>query len=262
MNIMLKITLYLLLFAFLSLPGYSQVGINTSSPQKALHVAGSSATIRIDKFNSTNSPSENDGMNLAPVYVDQNGDFVLSDGLGGGGSSPIDFLIEDTNFITNDPYGIGVDSGYVVNSPDDGSTLVEQEIITLTLVVPQDALVEVKYGITVMLEGSDISSGILPYDDVDYDQSIIFGSFFCIDIDGGGLNPAELANTYGRAGQYYETQYGGITNYTYLNGQAYLALEAGTYTVYLFGSVNDHGLSYTSVGYGGSMDLLKIRIYN
>lgn len=257
----MKKTLQLLILITLSLQCYAQVGINTTSPQQELHIAGTDATIRIDKFNSTNSPADNDGVNLAPVYVDQYGDLVLNDGTGSG-SWPINFLIENTDFIPNDPYGIGVDSGYVVNSPDNGETLVESEIMTVALVVPQDALIEVKYGITVMIEGSDISAGVLPYADVDYDQSIVFGSFFCIDVDGGGLSATERAMMYGRTGQYYETQYGGITNYTYLNGQAYIELEAGTFTIYFFGMVNDHGQSYTSVGYGGAMDLLKIRIYN
>ena len=253
--------LVFLVFIVCVFQGNSQVGINTTDPQEALHIGGQNSTIRIESLNSVNSPIDNDGINLAPVFVNANGDIVINDG-SGTGSSPINFLIEQTNFIPDDPYGIGVNSGYVVNSPDNGATLVEGEIITVPLVVPQNALVEVKYGITVMIEGSDISSGVLPYNDLAYDQSVVFGSFFCIDLDGGGLNPTERSTIYGRTGQYYVSNYGGITNYTYINGQAYLPIDAGTYTIYFFGTINDHGSNYTSAGFGGAMDLLKIRIYN
>ncbi len=250
----------ILILIFLSSLCYAQVGICTTSPQEELHITGTSSTIRFDKFNSVNSPSENDGINLAPVFVDGNGTFVLGDGSGNSGL-PLNFLIEDTNFIPDDPYNIGENTGRVVNNNDLRETLVEGQIMTIVFTVPQEALIEVKYGITMMVKGSDLSAGP-PFADVTYDQSISIGVFFCIDIDNNGLDPFERSVTYGYNGQYYETQFGGISGYSYINSQGYLTLPAGTHSIYFFGVVADHASSYTSVGYGGDMDYLKIRVYN
>ena len=254
-------TYNILFLIFLSTLSYAQVGVGTTSPQKELHIAGTTSTIRIEKLNSVNNSLENDGINLAPVFVDGKGDLVLGDGSGNSGISPINFLIEDTNFIPNDPYNIGENTGKVVNNNDLGETLVEEKIRTIAFTVPQEALIEVKFGITIMIKGSDLKAGP-PFADVTYDQSITIGVFFCIDIDNNGLDSSERNLMYGQYGQYHETQYGGITGYSYMNSQGYLTLPAGTHRVYFFGVVADDPLSYTSVGYGGQMDYLKIRVYN
>jgi len=47
-----------------------------------------------------------------------------------------------------------------------------------------------------------------------------------------------------------------------MNGQGYLTLTAGTHEIYFYGAVTDNAASYTSVGFGGATDYLKIRVYN
>ena len=254
-------SLNIIIFVFAGCFCTAQVGIGTTNPQKELHIAGSNATIRFDYLNSINNSQYNDGIKLAPVYVNGIGDLLLGNGLPSSGESPLNFLIEDPNFIPDDPYGIGEDTGKVVNNNDTGETLVEEKFKSILFTVPQSALIEVKYGVTTMIKGSDISLGS-PFSDLTYDQSIKVGIFFCIDINNDGLDGIESSKKYGHNGQYYESQYGGIAGYSYINGQGYLTLPAGTHRIYFFGVIADHATSYTSVGYGGEMDYLKIRVYN
>lgn len=242
-------------------PMAAQVGIGTVNPQKELHIAGENGTIRIDQFNSTNSPLYNDGVNLAPVYVDGKGSFTLGNGSSSSGNAPFDFLIEDTNFIDDDPYNVSYDTGIVVNSGV-GSAFAEGIIDTEVITLTQTSIVEVKFGVTILVEGSDLSLGP-PYTDLAYNQAIVLGLYFCVDQDGvPGLSPAEAAEKYALNGQYYMTIYGGIQGYIYLNSDGYLSLPEGSHTVYFFGTVEDNTANYTSVGFGGYKDYLKIRIYN
>lgn len=64
---------------------YGQVGVNTNNPQKALHLAGTSETLRIESLNAVNNPLNLGDFNLDgnmendtyPLYVDEYGDFSL-----------------------------------------------------------------------------------------------------------------------------------------------------------------------------------------
>jgi len=64
---------------------WGQVGINTTNPQQALHIAGASGTLRIESLNSTNSNHNGGDVNgdldltndTFPLYIDENGNFTL-----------------------------------------------------------------------------------------------------------------------------------------------------------------------------------------
>ncbi|MDC8004502.1 hypothetical protein POV27_10625 [Aureisphaera galaxeae] len=242
-------------------PMYAQVGIGTTAPQEDLHIAGSTSTMRIESLDSANNPTYNNGVDLAPVFVDGNGDIVLGNGTGASGQEPFNFLIDVPDFVADDPYGLGYGSGSVVNSDDLGQTQVEGQITTVTFTVPQDAMVEVKYGITLLIAGNDLSAGV-PTTYVDFDQAVSMMTFFKIDLNNDGLDATEAGKEYGHKGQYYATSNQGIIGYPYMNGQAYFTISQGTHTLYFYGRINDNAASYTSVGFGGAQDFLKIRVYN
>lgn len=239
-----------------------QVGIGTITPTEDLHIAGPTSTIRIEGLSATNNPTYNNGVDLSPVFVDGNGDIVLGNGTGTSGQEgPFNFLIDVPNFVPDDPYGLGIATGSVVNSDDLGQTQVEGQITTITFTTPQDAIVEVKYGITLLIIGNDISAGP-PYFYIDYDQAVSMLTFFKIDLNNDGLDALETTKEYGHKGQYYATFDQGIVGYPYMNGQAYFTVPQGTHTLYFYGRVNDSASSYTSVGFGGAQDFLKLRVYN
>ncbi|NNM09349.1 MAG: hypothetical protein HKO61_09250 [Flavobacteriaceae bacterium] len=75
-------------FILILISGYglsAQVGINTTNPQQALHISGSSETVRIESLNSTNNSYNGGDVNgdldltndTFPLYVDENGNFTL-----------------------------------------------------------------------------------------------------------------------------------------------------------------------------------------
>ena len=237
---------------------WAQVGIGTTNPQEMLHIAGPNSTIRIESLNSINSPTENDGTSLVPLFVDGKGDITFGNGYGTG-VEPFNFLIDIPDFIDDNPYGIG-NSGIVVNNNNLGESTVEGLITTVLIDVPQDAMVETKYGITMIVSGNDITTGSVSYPT--YDVAITMATYFVVDIDSDGLSAAEQALKYGHKGQAFETNYGGTIGYPYMNSQAYFTLPAGSHTLYFYGVVNDSATTYTSVGFGGDKDYLKIRIYN
>ena len=57
---------------------YAQVGINTTSPQEKLHIAGANSTIRVDGLNNPNAANNLGGANLTPLSVNANGDLVVA----------------------------------------------------------------------------------------------------------------------------------------------------------------------------------------
>ena len=257
----MKKTSILITLLFVAQLGLAQVGIGTTSPQEDLHIADGTGTLRIEGLNSTFN-TLNNGTTLSPVYVDSDGNITLGDIGNVGGNTPLNFLIDVGNFIEDDPYDpVITGTGSVVNSPL-GSSMAVDTIATVALTVPQDAIVEVKYGVTLVVTGNDLSLGC-PCFYHTYDEAVTMNTYFRIDTNGNGvIDGTELNETYGLKGQYYETNFGGSTGYPYMNGQGYVELAAGTYTLFFYGEVRDSTASYTSVGFGGAQDYMKIRIYN
>jgi len=240
---------------------FAQVGIGTTDPQATLHVSGETSTIRIESLDAINNPVLNDGTKIVPLFVNGNGDISLTgNAYGISETEPLNFLIDIPNFIPDDPYNLGFGSGTVVNNNSSGETMVEGEIAKVSINVPQNATIEVKYGVTLLITGADITSGTLVYPS--YNKAVGIQTFFCVDIDSDGLSDLEKSRCHGYKGLVYETNYGGNIGYPYLNSQGYLTLPAGTHELYFFGIVKDSESSYTSIGFGGGKDYLKIRVYN
>lgn len=239
---------------------FSQVGIGTDNPQQQLHIAGSNSTIRIESLNSTNEPLLNIPPKLAPLYVTGNGDFTLNPpgyttGGGVGTNEPLNFLISIPNFVPNGPFG----DGTVVANPAAITSAVNQ-IVSVPFSSPQEALVEVRYAMTI-----DLSDQFLPaasastFNDI---SARTVRCYFYIDLNSDGLDPTELSKRYGLHGEAYTSFAQGSVGYAFIHGVGYGNIPAGNHSLVFFGETNDGNNRETYVGFGGSSDYLKIRIYN
>lgn len=245
---------YLLPFLFLPMLSFAQVGIGTTQPQQDLHIAGDTSTIRIESLNATNNPFNN-GIDLAPVSIDGFGNFTLVPQY----NTPLEFLLEENNFIPDNPSNLDFNTGTVINS-DLASTSNEAIIITKAITIPQPSIIEVNYAVTMLFAGDDLKSNTLtPITDA---KSRTGEIFFRIDLNSDGLNTTEISKKYGIKGIYYTSSSGGVAGYAYVNSQGYVTLPTGNHTIYFYGVVKDGNSSYTSIGFGGSKDYLKIRLYN
>lgn len=235
-----------------------QVGIGTTAPQKELHIAGANSTIRIEKLNDTNSPIFNQGgTSLTPVFVDGNGDLTLNppgyNGSNLGNLEPINFLYNVGNFVPDN----GGD-GVIINNPTTATTA-SGFITSVNVVVPQMAMVELKYGMTIYLSSTDINTSSSSFSDY---SSRTFNIYYCIDINNDGLDATELSNKYGYCGLSYGSGSLGILGYPYMNGFGITELPAGTHSIHFFAETKDGNNKFTSYSFGGAQDYLKIRIFN
>jgi hypothetical protein len=258
---------YLLTIVLLSsISFYSQVGIGTTNPQEDLHISGTNSTIRIESLNTVNNPL-NDGLKNARVFVNGNGNFTLTPPnftAGGSGNSnlPLNFLIDVPNFIPDNIDGLPAPYnrlGRIINSSLVQET-VEGFIHSVTFTVPQACTVEVKHGVTIVISGSNMLIPSLAY--LNDSKTRTIQTFFCFDINNDGLSVAEKALQYGHKGQFYCSVAGGSLGYPYMNSQGYAILPAGTHSIHFFGIVSDPPNTFTSVGFGGATDYLKMRVYN
>lgn len=237
----------------------AQVGIGTANPQATLHVAGNSSTIRIESLNAVNSPAFNDGIKPAHAFVTALGDVTLNPSseneIGPGGIiAPINFLFTDNNFIPN---GVA-NRGLIVNNPT-ASTTATGLISKVNFSAAATALIEVKYSISVLLSSTDLNVALTPFNDI---SARIYKIYFCIDINNDGLDATELSKKYGLNAQNYSSDNQGILGYTYTNGHGYTTIPSGNHSLHFFAETIDGVSKFTSAGFGGAEDLLRIRIYN
>lgn len=246
-----------LLLLFVPVLVYAQVGIGTSNPQADLHIGGPNSTIRIESLSSVNQPLLNDGSKLAAAFVTSEGDITISPTNNVTGSlPPFNYLLKSDNFIPDGPYSNGV----IVNN-DALVTFVNAPICSMPFTCPQTALIEVKYGVSAEISASDLNSN--PSGTTFSDLSNrTYRVYFCIDINNDGLDATESSKRYGIKGQSYASSSKGSLGYAYMNGQGYANIPAGNHSLKVFGEVDDGLTTYTSVGFGGAQDYVKIRIYN
>lgn len=239
---------------------FSQVGIGTSTPQKDLHIAGTTSTIRVQSLNSTNKPLLNVSPRLAPVFVNGNGDLTInppnySAGESVGVNEPLNFLISVPNFVPNGPYGDGT-----VVANDATVTTAANQIVSVPFSSPQNALIEVRYAMTI-----DLSDLLLPaasastFNDI---SARTVRCYFYIDLNSDGLDATELTKKYGLHGEAYTSFTQGSVGYAFIHGVGYGNIPSGNHSLVFYGETADGNNRQTFVGFGGSSDYLKIRIYN
>lgn len=198
----------------------AQVGINTNNPREALHIAGSTGTLRIDALNFANDinnggDADGDGdltNDTYPLYVDQNGDFTLA----------LQAVVASDDIDAFDDTSLPTSSVYL---PKNDADAVESTVIkTFTVTVNRPAILEVKYGISFDVYATSLRSPITD------DLARRVENYITVTGD---------SRKYGRASKSYssrslETQEGNLYN----GYSTYIKLPAaGTYSINFIGSV-------------------------
>lgn len=237
----------------------AQVGIGTPNPTEALHVAGSNSTIRIESQNSTNYPEFNNGIKPALAYVTADGDITINpstnNGAGPDGSIvPINFLNLNQNFIPDGANKYGT----IINN-NTTETVTEGEIMVVPFSTTHTSLVEVKYSVTAILSSTDLNIALTPFNDL---SARSYKIYFYIDLNNNGLDASEMSRRYGLNAQSFSSMEQGILGYAHTNGHGYSSIPAGNHSLRFFAEIIDGQSKFTSIGFGGDKDLLRIRIYN
>lgn len=216
---------------------FGQVGIGTTSPDAALHIAGDKSTVRIDALNVDNNPL-NDGTKFAPTYVEKSGDITLSPSVNGISSIQI------------------IDASSVFSSPvlatNNNASKTITNIYNYEITLIAEAFIEVKYSLSYNIFSTYNlvnQTGVRIFDG----QARQVKTYFTID---------EEASKYGQISQnYYNISTGGGPGSFYNNGFAYISLPPGTYTLKFYVDIAGHTNNTTAVMLGGDESLLRIRFY-
>jgi len=240
----------ILFFGFL----YSQaqnVGINTTTPQQALHLGSNTGTIRVDGLNSTNNDF-NGGVagQTYPLYVDSNGDMTLkvsayqnSDGSDAYTTAGVNGTVAITGAQANDGY----------------ETV---EITSYTFTLARNTTLEVKYSLSIEV----FQDNLLTIIKDPYARNIT--NFFTLDTP--VLAPA--TRRYAPSSKCYFNRNDTGTNpaaapdaatgYIYNSGTTYMALATGTHTIRFYGTVcSGTNNQNTYVRFAGGPDAIFLRLY-
>lgn len=207
------VTLYLLC-AFTAI-GWAQVGIGTTNPQEALHIAGNDGLLRIDGLNSANNSKNMGGADMYNVVVDADGNLKLSEVSGELSSES------------------GVSSPVVLQTASD-SGMNSNELYTETFTLNQKALVVVTYYISMEFESYDGSAK------VDDGRAKIAHNYWYL---GDGVT-ADTTKSYGMTSSvYFSSNTDTASGYIYNSRSVTIPLDAGTYSIHLNGAVYGGGLT-------------------
>lgn len=267
----------------------AQVGINTTDPEELVHVAGTTANVRIEGLSNV-SPTEynpdNQGVgSTTRVYVNAQGDLILGSAFDGVG-----LLIDSANYLDDreNQYNIILQKGYGSGYNPAGVPIEPNAIFTIS----KNAILEVNYSVSWSVyneislykkrlddqRARIIHTGIyfmtnesIPLDPlggipvtIDADGNTINGKEWCIDPNPGTCNL--YAGLIGLSGQFYKNSNSEVGEYQNFQttGTDYVKLPPGTY-IALFAArfqvedTNGNGSAKMWVGTG--KDELQIRAY-
>ena len=200
-------TIITYIISLFSICAFAQVGINTTTPQEELHVAGATSTIRIEGLDFTNNTLNLGNAENTRVYVDGDGDLVL-----GNEPTDIELLFNPDNYL-DDPLDTGGPNSNQINQTGVGSGYSEAGwprqigagLSTFTLTKP--AIVEINYSISYEIYKSGI--GISDHH-ARTAQFYIYlrsgshtGAIVTSDIDGNPIDFAGNPGALGYSGQFY-----------------------------------------------------------
>lgn len=241
----------------------AQVGVNTTTPQEEVHIAGSTSTIRIEGLNAVNNPLNLGVGSSTRVFADADGDLVL-----GAAANNIEVLFNPFNYLA-DPQDTGGSDANVINQTGVGSgytiagwpRLIGPGLSTFTLT--RNAIVEINYSVSWQVEKSGN-----PVDDqhARVVQTLLYlrrggpaGPIVTTDLDGV---PLTIGYALGLNGQFFTS--GSITaaNSNMFNtGTDYVKLPPGTYTPMFAAQLavgNTGGTGAVKMFIGGQQDEVQI----
>ena len=196
------------------------IGLAQNDPQTTVHIGGNTSVIRVDALNSTNDINNN-GVDLAPVAADANGNLVLA---GNTFLNSLEADVTDADTFLSTPVTVTSADGTFTTG------VLHNQTITLT----QRTLVEIVFWTGCNVGEADGS----PADDR---KPRLFGA--SVYHTGTGSEIIYSASSY-TVGIDHETEGGIVTSgFFTVNGNGYIELPAGVHTFQLIG--------YASGGEGG-----------
>ncbi len=224
---------------------FSQVGINTTNPEKELHIAGPTSTLRIEGLNALNNTS-NTGISTVQIHVNADGDMVLpSDKTG------VEVLINSADTISNSS-SINIATG--ANGEENFA-----QLYSVSFTLTQPAVVRIYYAMSYEV------LAVTGIDRVEDGKSKLIRNYMYL---GDGVSP-NFGATYGnKASTYANISFPGeevVRGPFYNTALEIVSLPTGTHSIHIYGSVyaSDGVTSLNtsdafSASFGGEIDALKV----
>lgn len=240
---------YYIYILLLGQVAFSQVGINTTTPQQEVHVAGATENVIVDGLNTSNHASNLGMLNTTKVYVDADGDLTLA-----SSSRNVEILFDSENYLVDAPTPdnlvnqTGGGFGYTV------AGIPLAGIVGSSFTLTKPAIIEVNYSVSWQVYKTASASGRIADVHARIIQTGIFfretatlapvltdvlGNFindgpWCVDVNAGGTVCNEVGGMLGINGQFYnnsDSKNGEYANY-HNTASDYVRLNPGTYTAF------------------------------
>ena len=238
-----------LIMIFCSSMSFAQVGINTTNPEKDLHIAGASSNIRVDGLNDTNNVNNLGSGSTTRVYTNSNGDLTLALPT----EKTFEILVDTENYLndaetsssrivqTGNAFGYNI-AGNLANFPGDSFTLTQNAILEVNYslsfslykstsrISDQHArVIQTALYFRLVTDPTDEYAGAAVVNDVDGNP--INGGPWCIDLNASGTVCLETGGLIALNGQFYANSDGANGDFQeYKNsGTDYVKLGPGTY---------------------------------
>lgn len=256
----------------------AQVGINTTTPQQEVHVAGATEGIKVEGLNETNNVNNLGTGSSTRVYVDSEGDLTLA-----SASRNVEILFDSENYLEDAPTPDNLinqtGGGFGYNVAGIPAAGIAGSSFTLT----KPAIIEVNYSVSWQVYKTASATGRINDEHARIVQTGIFfrdavtmtpvltdvlGNFindgpWCVDVNSGGTVCNEWGGLLGINGQFYNNSNAKKGEYMNYHNTAsdYVRLNPGTYIAYFAGQLavgDTAGTGAVKIHLGTGKDDLQI----